>query len=187
MLSSAGQADHLGVHANRSTYDWILKEKIVSNHFYDKFRTDASLELQQKQQRQLAQVLSDAPTYIHTITREHKHCVFTQDGEGLQFYYAIMALHVAMHVEYDGRKDEFLTIIHAAGHRALEALDKLINIRAFKKVVDSDGIGLLVCLFYALMTMMRLRNRIVSHHCIALLTSRSKPVFAMCHSKSIRR
>jgi hypothetical protein len=110
-------------------------------------------------QRQLTDIPENALTHIHQVTREQKHCVFTSSGAGLDFYYAMLAIHT---VEYDGCEFEFLAVINTAGQRALEALDLLVDLRHFSQALIHQKYGLLVCLFYGLMTMIRLRNRAVS-------------------------
>jgi len=74
----------------------------------------------------------------------------------------MLALHVLLHLEYNGCDVDFTATINTAGHHALEALDNLIDFRRFGLAHMQDRYGLLVCLFYGLMTMIRLRNRAVS-------------------------
>ena len=138
---------------------------ITTNYFFTALKSNKRAELCQHQARQAAAVSPDnGSTPIHEVTKEHKHCVFTQTGSGLDFYYAMLALHVLLHVEYDGCEIEFAAVINTAGHHALEALDSLIDFRRFGVAQVEERYGLLVCLFYGLMTMIRLRNRTVSLH-----------------------
>jgi hypothetical protein len=137
--------------------------RIASNYYYDVYKGNQSREAALKQQRHLDEIHSgNSPTPIHEITRVRKHCVFTESGYGLEFYYAMMALHVMLHTPFDGDEANFQDIVNAAGYRALDALDNLINVRCFGSVIKEHKSGLLVCLFYALMTIIRLRTRAVS-------------------------
>ena len=90
----------------------------------------------------------------------------------MSFYYAVMALSLP----YGGCEYGFLAVINSAGSHALQALDKLLDLRAFEKSPVEEKCGLLVCLFYALMTFMRLKNRCVSlTYAISIVMTDKRP------------
>lgn len=86
------------------------------------------------------------------------HCLFTATADGLDFYYAILALLAPA----TGSEDWFIGVLKTAGTHALGALEKLMNLREFEKSPPEHKCGLLVCLFYALVTFVRITHCRVS-------------------------
>lgn len=140
----------------------MWKTLITTSYFYDIWQSNKNITPGEVHREQLVPTCPmrarTGATRVHEATQGGHQCFLTRSDEGKDFYYAVMALSLPC----GGCEYGFLAVINSAGSHALHALDKLLDLRAFEKSPVEEKCGLLVCIFYALVTFMRLKNRCVS-------------------------
>lgn len=145
--------------AYSSELDDIWKNLICTSYFYDTKDLLGTSDSPGKDAIMVAAGLCQTvpKTHIHEATSAGHSCPFLQSPVGGDFYFSIMALLVPyFELDFDWDK-----VIACAGIHALRSLDRIMDLRKFEQSPPDQKCSYLACLFYALITILRMEDRCV--------------------------